>query len=392
MPKLTYATPKMSRDHNTAVVYLDGQRHRLGRWGSNEAKENYDRLVAEWLAQGRRLPEPKPQNNEVATVTELAVAFTRHVERRHKANEVSNYKSAIGLARQLYGSEPVDHFGPKALAVVRERMIEGDPEGKLPRKPWSRQHVNKQISRIRAMFKWGIAQEIVDYQTYEKLRTLEPLRKGDAKREGRTNGPVARSQIRQVRPYLSRQVRGLINLQMLTGARADELVRLRPGDIDTKKAVWEYRPEQHKTAHHDKPRLIVFGPRAQKILRQFMRPGQKLDRPIFSPRDAEAERRAAHAQGQRRRKQQATPRQTGRQIRDTYDTYSYRRAIHRACKRAGIEQWSPHRLRHTRGTMIRDRFGPEHAQAVLGHSNLKVTEIYAQVSEQRTREVMQQIG
>jgi len=50
MPKLTYTTPKMSRDHNTAVVYLNGQRHRLGRWVTAEAKENYDRLVAEWLS------------------------------------------------------------------------------------------------------------------------------------------------------------------------------------------------------------------------------------------------------------------------------------------------------------------------------------------------------
>jgi integrase len=195
-----------------------------------------------------------------------------------------------------------------------------------------------------------------------------------------------------VRPYLSRQVRGLIDLQMLTGARADELVRLRPTDLEAKNSVWEYRPEQHKTAHHDKSRLIVFGPRAQKVLRQFMRAGQKLDRPIFSPRAAEAERRSVNAKGQRRRNQQPNPRKTSRQIRENYDTYSYRRAIQRACQRAGIPKWSPHRLRHTRGTMIRDQFGPEHAQAVLGHSNLKVTEIYARVSDDRTREVMKQIG
>ena len=39
MPKLTYGTPRMCRGHTTAIVYLDGQRIRLGRWGTDEPAE-----------------------------------------------------------------------------------------------------------------------------------------------------------------------------------------------------------------------------------------------------------------------------------------------------------------------------------------------------------------
>ena len=40
-----------------AVVCLNGKDHYLGRCGSAEAQAEYERLIALWLANGRRLPD-----------------------------------------------------------------------------------------------------------------------------------------------------------------------------------------------------------------------------------------------------------------------------------------------------------------------------------------------
>jgi site-specific recombinase XerC len=55
-------------------------------------------------------------------------------------------------------------------------------------------------------------------------------------------------------------------------------------------------------------------------------------------------------------------------------------------------RWHPHQLRHSAGTAIRRQFGLEAAQAVLGHSELSATQVYAEKSLDTARDVMRQIG
>ena len=77
---------------------------------------------------------------------------------------------------------------------------------------------------------------------------------------------------------------------------------------------------------------------------------------------------------------------------DHYDVASYRRAIRRACKRAGIPVWSPNQLRHAAGTNFRKAFGLEAAQAVLGHAELGTTQVYAEVDRELAREAARKMG
>jgi integrase len=44
---------------------------------------------------------------------------------------------------------------------------------------------------------------------------------------------------------VSRQVWALIQLQLLTGARAGELVGMRPIDLDTSGRIWMFSPQEH---------------------------------------------------------------------------------------------------------------------------------------------------
>ena len=55
MPKRVNNRPSV-RHHKPigrAVVTLNGRDHYLGPWNSPEARVEYDRIVAEWLASGR---------------------------------------------------------------------------------------------------------------------------------------------------------------------------------------------------------------------------------------------------------------------------------------------------------------------------------------------------
>ncbi len=75
-----------------------------------------------------------------------------------------------------------------------------------------------------------------------------------------------------------------------------------------------------------------------------------------------------------------------------YSTASYRRVIHRACHRLGIELWSPNRLRHTKATDVRSRYGIDAARALLGHSNAATTEIYAELDAEKARKIAKDTG
>lgn len=128
MPRLKTRPPKLCRDRQQAIVYLNGERVYLGTYGTDEAQRAYDKLIAEWLANDRELPAPTAEHaDEPVIVTEVALAYWRHVKGRYSAGKVAAIRQAIILVRQLYGSEPAIEFGPKRLRVVRQAMIDGEP-------------------------------------------------------------------------------------------------------------------------------------------------------------------------------------------------------------------------------------------------------------------------
>jgi integrase len=75
-----------------------------------------------------------------------------------------------------------------------------------------------------------------------------------------------------------------------------------------------------------------------------------------------------------------------------YTVDSYRRSIHYACKKAGVEVWSPNRLRHSAATEVRSKFGLDAASALLGHSDLAITVTYAELDAQKAKSVALEIG
>ena len=177
--------------------------------------------------------------------------------------------------------------------------------------------------------------------------------------------------------------------------RPGEVVGLRTRDIDFSDKIWKFRPPSHKTQHHQKDRVIYFGPQAQEVLNPWLKPSEP-DTYLFSPAEAEKIR---HQRMRANRRSRVQPSQLSRaksnprlKPGDSYTVVTYRRAITYACKKAGIKPWHPNQLRHLAATNLRREFGIEIARAVLGHSSVDMTEVYAEMDATKARDAMAKSG
>lgn len=336
-----------------AVVRLNGKDHYLGKHGSDESHARYEVLIATWLQNGRR-PVECGMDGGWLTVNGLALRYYRFAEvyyRRADGTPTEEPRSIAYAMRplcELFGRTPAEDFGPKRLKEARQLMIH---------RGWSRRHINLNVGRVKRAFKWATSEELVPPAVFHGLQSVAGLKRGRSEaRDTEPIRPVEEADMWAVLPHVSRQVAAMIELQWLTGMRPGEVVQMRTADIDRSEDVWLYRPRQHKTQHHGKTRVVPLGPKAQEVLRPFL----KLDRDAFcfSPREAEEERWSArrhsrqtpmtpsHRARTRKRKPKRTPR-------ESYDTQSYGRAIADGCKKAGVPHWAPNRLRHSAATRIK---------------------------------------
>lgn len=411
--------PKYRKKGTQAVVTLpDGYGGRkdflLGPFNSAESRKRYDKITGEWIANGRRLVLSKEEKKSLS-VNELVLAYWKHANQYYRkagqvTSEPSTIKQALRFVRRLYGDTPASEFSPLRLKAVRHQMIrhkitrkvnvadevtgEVRKEKKVLQVGLSRRHINKQIQRIRRMFAWAVEEELVSAVVHTALLCVKGLRKNrsDARERPKVK-PVDDAIVDKTLPHLQPVVVAMVQVQRLTGMRPQEIVNLQAGEIAATAAVWEYRPGRHKGEHHDRERIVFIGPRAQQILTTFMH----ADGYVFSPKRSERQRNASRRE---KRASPMTPSQAKRKVKSSparsagecYAVASYRRAIRRACETAGVPVWYPNQLRHTAGTLIRKTFGLEASQAVLGHAELSVTQVYSEADLAKAREVMQLIG
>lgn len=312
----------------------------------------------------------------------LDFARVYYVKNGHPTGELGNMKDAIRPLHVLYGSTRVWEFGPGALRTVREQMVSAN---------LSRRVVNSRVNRLRRVFKWGVANELVDPSILQGLQSVVPLKAGRSKaRETGRVKPVQQEDINAVVPRVTRPVKAMIELQPVTGMRPGEVVLMRTCDLDMSGKIWEYRPESHKTEHHGIERIIFLGPRAQEIVRPFLK--TDLTAYLFSPCDAVLEAQEKLEPKKKRSKRTLRVRGYRRCPSDCYTRGAYQTAIYKACVKAGIPPWGPNRLRHNAATFLRKEFGLEAARVILGHTSAAVTEIYAEMDRKRAAEIMGVVG
>lgn len=408
MPKLGVSrlpSYRRQKSRNLAVVTLDGKDIYLGPYGSEVSKREYDRLVTEWMVNGRQLPavaRPTP-----ISILELIAQFWRHVQEYYVKDGVPTSEQewvrySMKPLRQLYGHSAAADFGPLALRAVIQRMVDnGD----------TRQTINGRITRIKRLFKWAVSNELVPAMVHQALQTVPGLRSGRTRApESARVEPIDDRYVDAIRDFVAPQIWAMIELQRLTGMRPGEVVSMRAMDLDMSSSVWSYRPASHKTEHHGHLRIIEVGPRGQQVLTPFLKADPSAC--LFSPVDAEAVR---HARQRKLRKSRVQPSQKNRRRTNpkrppqtSYTVASYRRAITRGCDRADsharaqlnlpvdaarqVPRWHPHQLRHSYATKIRRTYGLEAARILLGHRTMAVTEVYADIDRAKVSSVVQAFG
>ena len=360
-----------------ARTIIDGRTIYLGEYGSEESRRRYGEVIAEHSSGVRVDPFAKSGGasrgtnrgstaapESLLTINELVNCFMKHagayyVKNGQKTAEYDCFKSAVKPMVKLYGSSPAAEFGPLALKAVRQAMIDGpapSPDLKRPPRPWCRSFINKCVGRIRSVFRWAVENEMVEPSVLQKLEAVPPLLAGRTEaKDHAARRPVSEAHIEAVRKIVREEIRDLINLQLLTGARSGELLQLTSDMIDRTGDVWLAKLVDHKTAHQDKERVLVFGPKAKLILAKYitLAPGVKL----FTCR------------------------------RD-----SYGRAVTLACDTAKIARWTPHWLRHNAASRLREEYGLDVAQVMLGHSTADMTALYAHLNLKKAVKAAKEAG
>lgn len=424
-PRKSIPTPRCHKGSSVVDIYDGGKRRTvtLGPWNSPEAEREYARLIGERrVSHGGARPD--------ITVNEVCVAFLRHAVGHYvrvdgsATHEVDEYRLTIRYVASLYSHVPAREFGPLALKTLRQKFIDAG---------WCRSIVNRRVNRVRHLFKWAVAEELVPPSIREALSAVAGLQRGRSKvREAVPVEPVAVERVEAVLPFLRPEVAAMVQVQLLSGMRPGEVCTLRPAEIDRSGPVWLYRPTQHKTGWRGKSRVIVIGPKAQEILEPFT-PSDGSDY-YFSPRRAVDRLHAERAANR------ITPRYPSHMDRNAskrvaeplrspaehYDGVSYGHAIARACDRAFLppsplaqlkgetqdewqarlsdeqlaslkawrkrNRWHPNQLRHSHATTVRKRYGLEAAQVALGHSRADVTQVYAERDLSLAEKVAGEIG
>jgi len=400
MPKLVNRPPKYARMGKYAFVTHKGKRVYLGRYGSPESHEAYNRFLAERRLNPNLIP-PRGESN--GTVKELAAAFLDHAEATlAKPNYTHHRIAVLDFLTKFYGDVPVDEFRASSLKTVRSELVRAVGKDGKPR--FCRGMINDYVCRIVRIFGWGVAEELVKPDTWAVLKAVKPLPKGYA---GTVENParedVPDNIIGRTLPYMPPVLRAMVQVQRLTGARPSEIFGMRVGQIDkdTVPDLWLYRLSTHKTENKTKQKKIIpLGKPEQELILPYLA-GKKPEEAVFSPRMAIQERRTEQRAN---RKSKPTPSQITRskeraakpsRYREFYNKDSYRQAVAYAIEKANrhlpdgekIPYWTPYQLRHAAATAMEEESGLDEAQALLDHSSAQTTKRYAHARLQKMKEL-----
>jgi integrase len=373
-----------------AYVNLGGKVIYLGPHDTDESRERYNRVKAEWLV-NRHSEKFQPKHSNGPTMASLGDAYLDHAEVYYAGStEYANLKLALLPVSELFALMPAKDFGILQYRACRDWWLR-DPKR-------SRQYVNKQMKRLLRILKWSVGEGLIPPSIHQACQCVAPLKAGRTEaKESEPVKPVPEADVTATISKCTTVVADMIRFQQLVGCRPGELVTITPAMVNRSSEVWTITLAKHKTAYRGKQRTIYVGPKAQKILTKYLLRSE--DAACFSPVESEKERR------QTKHDARVTPLSCGnrpgsnriaRKPRkapgEAFSTGTYARSVRSACLRAKVTPWSPNQLRHNAATSIRKEFGLEAAQVILGHSELGVTQVYAERDVSKAIAVARQVG
>ena len=232
--------PKYCRHKSTnrAFVRIDGKMYYLGKYGSEASRREYDRIIGEFIANGRQAL----YRSEEVLVENLVNQFLNYItkERNYSLDKTKQIPNILQSLTSLYGNLPASQFTPTALKTIRRKYLE---------RKLSRTTINGYIGYIKQVFYWGAEEEIIPATVAGALRTVKELPKGrSAAVERAAVKPVADDVVEKTLRHIdSEQIRDMIRVQRLISGRPQDIHNMRICDVDRSGEIWKYTPFEHKT-------------------------------------------------------------------------------------------------------------------------------------------------
>ena len=249
----------------------------------------------------------------------------------------------------LYEDEPALDFTPDKLRKVQILMCDSGLSAPV---------VNKRIGRVRRSFRWAVARSLLPPEVLQGLMAVEPVRPPQAP----LHPPIQCVSVEVVQATVDHMVdkqKGtnvagdICRIMLLTGMRPGEATSMRGVDIKVNHdGLCSYSPQVHKNSWRYKTRTVQLGPKAQKIMMNYLNPGL-----LFTTK-----------------------------LGKKYSSHALAQSVRRACRRAGVEPWSPNQIRHTFATMADSKCDLQTASELLGHSDTKQTQRYLGRASKRSSE------
>lgn len=368
-------------------IRVNGIDYYLGPHGSQQAKEEYARLVAKLAAEGKAGPaEKRPDTPAGITVADVLAAWDRHAVATlsKRGRQVRHYRNAYEPLARLFGDTLAAQFDARKLRALQQAMLDGswmDAADRMhPVRPktggWSRGVVNRRIVAIRTIWRWAEEEsQLVPPGSWSALRAVSPIRRNrPGAREVVARRSTTLAEVRLVCRRLTPVGRALLLFQWWTGCRSGEHRIMRASDVDTTGEVWLYRPREHKTDYLGHDRVIAIGRKAQSILRPWLIAAQQVgpDAAVFpSP-----------GSGRARRKRRGEP----------YTQDGYCQLIHRAARAAGVDGFHGYLCRHATRMRVSRTHGDEAARSYLGQRHLDTALRYGCLDHDLASEVARKTG
>jgi integrase len=315
------------------------ERH-FGPWGSTKSKDEYARFCNDWRTRGPLAA----MGLAVVMIGELVAnytewAATEYRKRGRESSEMHCQRSALRVLVERFGGEDVSDFTPDKLREYQRACVE---------KKWAADTVKGYTNRVLQCFRFAVERGHYPGEMLDRLRAVRNVRRGESMgKRSKKRVPVPLEHVEAVMPHLDKRdavramLETMIRAQLFVGCRPIEICVMRPVDLDRTKSEWMYTVPAawHKLDHFGRDQIYWIGPRAQALLLPYLE-GRGPEEPLFHlPTKTTAVKRVW-----------------------------YERKIGEACVKAGVPEWNPHRLRHTRATAVADASGTEDGSRVIGDS------------------------
>jgi hypothetical protein len=188
-----------------AFVRIGGKMYYLGKYGSEASRREYDRIIAEFVANGRQAFV----NSDELLVRSLIVQYLCFIEKERTF--VYGYKNHITRTlrtlHDLYGEHLVSQFTPSALKAFRQHYVD---------KGLCRNTIKKHTVIVKNIFCWGVEEGIVPAEVGAALRMVQNLKAGyTAAVDYEKVKPVSDEDMEKTLPYMKQQYQDMARVQRL---------------------------------------------------------------------------------------------------------------------------------------------------------------------------------